>query len=42
MPTTFVELCEFITRWNNEWIDDENKTNVMPFCTTIRQPFRDL
>ena len=35
MPTTFVELCEFITRWNNEWIDDENKTNVMPFCTTM-------
>ena len=35
MPTTFVELCEFITRWNNEWIDDESKTNVMPFCTTM-------
>ena len=35
MPTTFVELCEFITRWNNEWIDDENKVNVMPFCTTM-------
>lgn len=35
MPTNFVELCEFITRWNNEWIDDENKTNVMPFCTTM-------
>ncbi len=35
LPTTFVELCEFVTRWNNEWIDDENKANVMPICTTM-------
>ena len=33
VPTNLVDLCAFITRWNNEWMDDENKANVMPICT---------
>lgn len=33
MPTNLVDLCAFITRWNNEWVDDENKANVLPICT---------
>ena len=33
LPTNLIDLCAFITRWNDEWYDDEDKANVMPLCT---------
>ena len=35
MPATLPELCQFITRWNREWMNDPAKANVMPFCTML-------
>ena len=33
LPTNLIDLCAFITRWNDEWYDDEDKANMMPLCT---------
>ncbi len=33
LPTNYIDLCAFITRWNDEWIDDEDKANLLPICT---------
>ena len=35
MPATLPELCQFITRWNREWMNDPAKANVMPLCTML-------
>ena len=35
MPATLPELCQFITRWNREWMNDPAKANVMPLCTLL-------
>lgn len=34
LPTTFAGLCEFITRWNNEWVHDESKAGLLPLGAT--------
>lgn len=33
LPTNYIELCEFITRWNNEWADHEETANILPIST---------
>ena len=36
LPTNLVELCEFITRWNNEFVDDYPNYTVLEYVSDYK------
>lgn len=42
LPTNLVELCEFITRWNDEFVDEFSKYSVLPYMSNYKKGMFEL
>lgn len=37
IPTNFVELCQFATRWNDEWVEEYPQFTLIEYCEDYKQ-----